>query len=494
MQLKIHQRVLISLLIPITLTAVFILYQLKSFTAAYHRIRLIETSDDINMTLLEIRRYEKNILLFNEKESVSLFYENLEVLKRKIVDIRQEIINDVGESTYKTLLRNLSDYENKINHIIFNKEISSSNYNKQIKEVRVLAREIEAPFVKIKLAERKNIDEEFKKIKTSFTTSFIFLITALSGLGYLFSRKLISWLKAMEKSFEKLGKGQYAKIFDIDGPDELISLIEVYNSTVRQVETSKEQLNRALRELEVVNAEILKKQDVLVEAKKASAMKLLASEISHEINNPMSSLSMMLGLLYEELPEGDTKKENVSFMLGELQRCNQIIEKLTAFAKKEQLHMRSINLKEIIPEVTEIVSKQNTGKNVALTVNIDELPDEITADNLLIQNAMINLLSNAYEAMPEGGRIEVSGNISGNYAIITISDTGHGFSAENHSRIFEPFFTTKEQSGGSGIGLALTRKIIQRHGGGITVKSSLGQGTTFTVQLPLKTYDENTCS
>jgi signal transduction histidine kinase len=489
MNLKIHHRILISLLIPITLTAAFILYQLKSFTSAYHRIRLIETSDDINMTLLEIRRYEKNILLFNEKESVSLFYENLEALKRKITDVRQDIINDIGESTYKALLKNLSDYENNINLIISDKKHSGSNYNNQIKALRLIAREIEAPFVKIKLAERKNINVEFSKIKASFLTSFLFLIIALSGLGYLFSRKLILGLKAMEKSFQKLGKGQYAKIFDVDGPYELISLIDVYNSTVRQVEDSKGQLNSAMRELELVNAEILKKQDVLIEAKKASAMKLLASEISHEINNPMSSLNMMLGLLYEELPDDDTKKENVSFMLGELQRCNLIIEKLTAFAKKEQLNLRTINLKEIISEVIEIVVKQNTGKGVTLTVNIDELPDEITADNLLIQNAMINLLSNAYEATPEGGKIDVTGQISDGYAVISVSDTGSGISGENLTRIFEPFFTTKEQSGGSGIGLALTRKIIQRHGGKVTARSSLERGAIFTIQLPLKTYD-----
>ncbi|MBF0464432.1 MAG: HAMP domain-containing histidine kinase [Nitrospirae bacterium] len=486
MKLKIHQKILIGLLVPILITAACIFYQLKSFTSAYQMIHLIESSDDINIILLEIRRHEKNILLFNEKMSESMFYENLEVLKRKIREIKVEIINNIGESTYKTLLINLSDYENKINFIISNRSHAGSDYDMQVREIRVIARAIEEPFVKIKRTERKNIDEEFTKIKTSFITSFVILIIALSGIGYLFSKRLLQGLKAMQRSFEKLGKGQYSKIFNVDGPYEILSLIDVYNSTIRQVETSKKQLNNTLKELELVNSEILKKQDILVEVKKAAAMKLLASEISHEINNPMSSLNMMLGLLYEELNENDPKKENVSFMLGELQRCNLIIEKLTAFAKKEQLNLRDVSLKEIIYEVSEIVSKQNVEKGITLTLNIDALPLEVTADNLLIQNALINLLSNAYEAIPAGGVVEVTGQISSDYAIILVSDTGEGISEENLSRIFEPFFTTKEQSGGIGIGLSLVRKIIQRHGGKITVNSTLGKGAVFAVHLPLK--------
>ncbi|MBF0457633.1 MAG: GHKL domain-containing protein [Nitrospirae bacterium] len=482
MRFKLWQRIFLSFLVPTLITVAIFLYQIDKFKMIFQQIMLLEAADDIGMTLIELRRYEKNILLFHEDLNTILFYENLKHLKREVLSIEMVIIDAVGKEDYTELQKKLSAYEDAANHVI---EEDTADKTGVIKNMRVLARDIEAILYDFKIQERRKIEVSIYEIKHYLIVSILFLLAAAITTGYLLSKKVITVIKKMEKSFEKLSKGEFKKIYDIEAPEEITALIDVYNHTIERLKAYRTELDKTLASLGEANRELIEKQETLVESKKAAAMRLIAAEIAHEINNPLSSATLMLGMFYEEIDDADPKKEDIRFILMEINRCQDVIRKLTDYAKKEPLNITDVNIIKLIKEVADSALRQNADKGVFLTMSISYVPQVISIDRSLIYNALFNILSNAFEAAPPGASIEVSASVEDAYAVITISDTGEGIPEEHIGRIFEPFFTTKKERGGSGLGLAITKKIIENHHGTITVSSSRETGTVFRIKLPI---------
>ncbi|MBF0567331.1 MAG: hypothetical protein HQK95_00545 [Nitrospirae bacterium] len=481
MRFKLWQRIFLSILVPTLITVAVFIYQIDKFKLIFQQIMLMEAADDISMTLIELRRYEKNILLFHEDLNTILFYENLKHLKREVQSIEMVIVGAIGKDDYAELQKKLSAYEDEANHLIED----TSDKTAIIKNMRVLARNIEAILYDFKIQERQKIEVSIYDIKHYLIISILFLVTVTSMTGYLLSKKVITVIKKMEKSFEKLSKGEFNKIYDIEAPEEITALIDVYNYTIERLKAYKTELDKTLQSLEEANRELIEKQETLVESKKAAAMRLIASEIAHEINNPLSSATLMLGMFYEEIDGADPKKEDIRFILMEINRCQDVIRKLTDYARKEPLNMTDVNIVRLIKEVSDSVLRQNVGKAVGLTTSISDMPQVISIDRSLIYNALFNILSNAFEASPPGAGVEIRASAEDAYAVITISDAGEGIPEEHIGRIFEPFFTTKKEFGGSGLGLPITKKIIESHHGLITVSSSSETGTVFKIKLPI---------
>ncbi|MCG6551970.1 MAG: ATP-binding protein [Candidatus Magnetominusculus sp. LBB02] len=481
MRFKLWQRIFLGLLIPTLVTVVIFLYQIDKFKLIFQQIMLMEAADDINMTLLELRRYEKNILLFHEDVNTILFHENLRNLKKRVLSIEMVLVAAIGRDDYAELQRKLSAYEAAANRL--NEE--SEDKKSIIKEMRGIGRNVEAILYDFKIKERQKIEICISEIKHYLFVSIVFLLAAATTTGYLLSKKVITVIKRMEESFEKLSKGEFEKIYDIEAPDEIMSLIDAYNRTILRLQKSKAALDKTLASLKEANKELIDKQETIVEAKKAADMRLLASEIAHEINNPLSSATLMLGMFYEETDGSDPKKEDIRFILAEINRCQDVIRKLTDYAKKEPLHLADVNICALVKEAADGALRQNADRAVRLTVTVAEAPLIISINRCLIYNALYNIVSNAFEATPSGGSIEISACVENDHAAISICDTGHGIMDEYLGQIFEPFFTTKKERGGSGLGLAITKKIIESHQGQITVSSNPETGTRFKVMLPV---------
>ncbi len=494
MRFKLWQRIFLSLLIPTLITVAIFLYQIDKYKMIFQQITLLEAADDISMTLLELRRYEKNILLFHEELNTILFYENLRNLKRKVLSIETELIGTIGRDDYTEFQKKLSEYEAAANQLI--DDTTTDRKAAITKNMRGYARNIEKILYDFKIQQRRKIEVSISEIKHYLAISIVLLVAAATTIGYLLSKKVITVIKKMEKSFAKLSKGEFEKIYDVEAPDEIITLIDVYNHTITRVKEYKTELDKTLNSLEAANRELIEKQETLVESKKASAMRLIASEIAHEINNPLSSATLMLGMFYEEIDDTDSRKEDIRFILKEIHRCQDVIRKLTDYARKEPLNLTDVNIIELINEIADMALRQNAGKAVCLTTSIIDVPERISIDRSLIYNALLNILSNAFEATHPGNSIEISAYAENGYAVITIHNNGDAIPQGNIQRIFEPFFTTKKERGGSGLGLAITRKIIESHHGLVTVSSAPTSGTTFTIKLPTGLSDriEDTAS
>ncbi|MBI4709979.1 MAG: hypothetical protein HY759_02590 [Nitrospirae bacterium] len=203
----------------------------------------------------------------------------------------------------------------------------------------------------------------------------------------------------------------------------------------------------------------------------------LSAGIAHELRNPMSVIAGYAKLLSKRID--NSNKPTVDAILNEIQGMDRIISELLAFTKPADIHKMPVNINKLVEETAgAVVSGNNL---IKLIVNTDAAVT-ISADELLLRQALTNLFRNAAEAMPEGGELSVNLSIKRNTAEIIVRDTGHGISENIRQKIFLPFFTTKEK--GTGLGLALVRKVIAAHGGNIEVQSAGDAGTAFRITLP----------
>lgn len=228
-------------------------------------------------------------------------------------------------------------------------------------------------------------------------------------------------------------------------------------------------------------------------ADKMAAVGRLAAGVVHEINNPLATISACAEALEHRLEEGafegseaiDDLNEYLGLIKNEAFRCKSITNGLLDFSRLRTGDRHLVDLSDTIRSSANLISHQNRSGKVEIAV---DLPDEmplVKADAGHIQQAIIALATNAIDAMPDGGTVTFSAMADKKRLLIEVRDTGIGIATEDMSKIFEPFFTTKEVGRGTGLGLAVCYGIVTDHGGRLSVRSSVGKGTTFTIALPI---------
>lgn len=227
-------------------------------------------------------------------------------------------------------------------------------------------------------------------------------------------------------------------------------------------------------------------QEQLIQAAKLAAIGELASNVAHEINNPLTSIMGYAELIREE-KDLDTILGDVEIIASESLRAREIVQQLLEFARRRPLDIRRTDINHIVREAISLVKIQIKDSRVSLRERHDELP-LIDADPNQLKQVVLNLLNNAIDAVVDkAGDIEVSTASRDGQVVIAISDNGNGIPPEALPHIFEPFFTTKKEKG-TGLGLSVSYKIIESHNGRIEVESRVGEGTVFTVVLPMSLH------
>ncbi|MEO8659332.1 MAG: HAMP domain-containing sensor histidine kinase [Bryobacteraceae bacterium] len=205
---------------------------------------------------------------------------------------------------------------------------------------------------------------------------------------------------------------------------------------------------------------------------------------AHEIKNPLNAMALRLetlrGMVADDVPEADVEIGKLS---AEVSRLDRVVKLFLDLGRPVELELRDFDLRKLIDEAADLVRPGATAHAIELEWERPEPPFPVRADYGLIQQGLLNVLNNAIEAMPDGGRVRVSVWRVGLHCEIRVTDNGPGMTPVVRDRIFEPYFTTKEK--GSGIGLALTRKMLQLHGGTASVESDVGKGTTMILSLPV---------
>jgi two-component system NtrC family sensor kinase len=225
-------------------------------------------------------------------------------------------------------------------------------------------------------------------------------------------------------------------------------------------------------------------QDQLVQQEKLASVGQLAAGVAHEINNPLGSVLLYADILRKETPEDNRQQqEDLKMIMTEATRCKTIVNDLLNFARQNEVLAQETELNSLLRELVIEVDKQEIFQGIELVTDLAPDLPTIEADPLQLRQVFLNLMKNAAEAMPDGGRLTLRtwrGSGTGSVTL-EVQDTGIGISEDNMRKIFTPFFTTKPIGKGTGLGLAIIYGIVKMHRGQIAVESEEGKGTTFTI-------------
>jgi len=208
----------------------------------------------------------------------------------------------------------------------------------------------------------------------------------------------------------------------------------------------------------------------------------LSAGIAHEVRNPLTGISLLLDDLHDQAASGSDDQVMIKKALAEIERVERLISALLNYSSPMRAEFQECDLNLVVCDTVLLMRRPCERQKVQLTLEEGEVP-KFRLDPEKIKQAVLNIIRNAQEALPRGGRITVATRVEGDCAVISIGDDGSGIAAEDLPLIFEPFFTRK--GAGTGLGLSITQRIIEEHRGRIRVASPPGQGTQFTIELPL---------
>jgi len=229
----------------------------------------------------------------------------------------------------------------------------------------------------------------------------------------------------------------------------------------------------------------IKTQEMFLQQEKLGSVGKLAAGVAHEINNPLTAVLTNSMLLLEELTEDDSMYEDLKAIADETLRCREIVRGLLEFARQEAPAKVESDLNTIVASMVSLVRKQFSFKNIMIEQSLaDNLP-VVKLDRDQFQQVIVNILINAMEAIERDGEIQVETSYDKRWRniVLRIKDSGRGIPEDIRLKLFDPFFTTKDT--GTGLGLSISHGIVERHGGTISLESQVGQGTTFTITLPV---------
>ncbi|HSB77149.1 MAG TPA: ATP-binding protein [Candidatus Methylomirabilis sp.] len=240
--------------------------------------------------------------------------------------------------------------------------------------------------------------------------------------------------------------------------------------------------NQALRR---ANELLFDLQRQLGRAQRLATLGQLAATIAHEIGTPLNSISVHLQLLARSPGLSQQDRQRLVTIDAQIQRLVATVQARLAATRGEARHLQPTDLHQLVRRMIDLMAPILAAKGIALHPGVDGPQLMIQADEHQIQQVVLNLLTNAVDAMPTGGSLAVEAGLSDSMACLTIADSGPGVPPEAREQIFEPFFTTKERGGGTGLGLTICRQIVEEHGGSIQMNDTPGGGATFVIRLPL---------
>ncbi|ACH39665.1 sensor histidine kinase, Cache_1 and HAMP domain-containing [Citrifermentans bemidjiense Bem] len=223
-------------------------------------------------------------------------------------------------------------------------------------------------------------------------------------------------------------------------------------------------------------------QEEMMRLDRLASLGKLSAGIAHEVRNPLTGISLLLDDLHDQASSGPEDRDLIKKALAEIERVEKLINALLNYSSPVRADFRECDLNRLVCDTVLLMRRQCERQKVQLNLTEGEVPP-LRLDPEKIKQAVLNIIKNAQEALPEGGRIEVVTSVQDGYAVIGIGDDGPGIASHDLPLIFEPFFTRK--GAGTGLGLSITQRIVEEHHGKVRVETAPGGGTRFTIELPL---------
>lgn len=322
------------------------------------------------------------------------------------------------------------------------------------------------------------LEQKYQDIQTEII--FAFLTITIIGMlvtmafSYFISQRISIPIKRLVSASKEIADGNLDAKVEIQSGDELGKLADTFNK-----------MGTALKERDEQLKEFTRKK--IMESEKLALIGQLSANVAHELNNPLQGIVTYSHLLLENKPAEDAENDSLQKIVIQANRCRDIIRGLLDFSRQRKPDKTLCDVNDVLTGCVSLLERQAIFQNIQINYDLQaDLPKAII-DPAQIERVFINLLVNAAEAMDGNGQLTLSTRFDPSERSIELefADSGHGVSRENLEKIFDPFFTTKDTGHGVGLGLAISYGIVKEHKGTISVESEIGQGTTFTVRLPV---------
>lgn len=460
---------LASLAVCLSLLA---LVELRLMTAKVQASGLVAEFFD---AALELRRFEKNFFLYGQPEDLGenrrYAEEALALLQRDPgAAVFADLMGELAVVTLKEELRRYADLMAQMETHPRDEGLAS--------RVRALGKAIVTAGEELARRERQGLSEDLAAHQRSLLISFATVIILLALAGFLLAHWVTRPLKQMERRMEALVRGRLARLDPEVRDRELVSLCGAFNLVLDELE---------------------RRQRTLVRSEKLASLGTLLAGVAHELNNPLSNISSSAQILASEPDaEPEFRRELLADIDQESQRAARIVRSLLDYTRESGTAARPVALAELVEETLGFLRNR---RGPGISVRIDIAPDlKVPANRARLQQALVNLIGNALEAMGEHGELSIGAQrgqarrtgLGGGDTFapgtpvvdILISDTGPGIPPAVLPRIFDPFFTTKAVGKGSGLGLFIVYQIVEEHGGWIGARNRDEGGARFHIRLP----------
>jgi signal transduction histidine kinase len=425
-----------------------------------NKLRFLEAADGLTNAILELRRTEKNYFLYQDPGSFEEARGYLDDAEAALARLSDQPGAQLSPGSVTAVRGRLADYRQAL------KQLEAGGGPRIAELVRNTGRSLLEAASRMPQEEQRRVEFLIHFSKQAMLISFAGLfVLGLVG-AYFIGQRIVRPLAEIERTTKRISSGDFTPVPGPFANDETGSLVLAFNTMVRQLQERTEQL---------------------VQARKMAALGTLTAGVAHELNNPLNNIYITAEMLeddFTELPE-DKKLTLIHDVAGQADRAKDIVRNLLTFARERDPRMEPCSLRQVLEDSLRFVVHQAELANIDVECDLPPALLTAQADPQQLQQVFVNLLLNALQAMPAGGKLKVSARAEpgGGCLRVSVADTGEGIAPEVLPRIFDPFFTTKEA--GTGLGLAVTYGIVKRHGGNIEARSTQGKGAEFIVSLPI---------
>jgi two-component system NtrC family sensor kinase len=362
-----------------------------------------------------------------------------------------------------------------------------------------------------------------KKGNRAMILTFLSILVILITLTLLFGKLVGDPIQRLVDAMSRAEKGDLGAEAHVQGEDELgrlgrnfnrmlrtiretheqnvqlLSQVSQFNDELtRKIEAATSELAKRNEELRLLNEALFESQRQLGQSEKLAAVGQVTTAMAHQIGTPLNSISGYIQLILQDGNLRPKDRDRLQIIESQLDRLADSVKNLLSFTRQPKPQLKSLDMNGMLEELIRLSEPGFLARNVKPSVHLSPGLPRILGDPTHLQTLFLNLITNALDAMPQGGVLTIKTRIvpsplsqkDGGQLKISITDTGIGITEESKKRIFDPFFTTKRMGEGTGLGLAICDKIIKEHSGNIEVESEVGKGSTFLISIPVPERNE----
>jgi signal transduction histidine kinase len=462
-----------ALVFLLVLGVAFVL--IMSINRTRSRLEFLEFVNEFSAEIQQARRFEKNFFLYGTNLDDALV--NVHLARAIYTGNADQFASILGPEQQRGLLLKLDGYLNLLEELQTLQKrdpgrLSDSVFLGQIEnELRQYGKDMVTSAQALMHKEKTALAATLNRSRDIHIVSLVVLLLMLGASAYWLVGRIFASLRRFSGYAQRIADGDFRPITPSQRyRDEFTELAIAVNEMIK---------------------EIAKREATLIQTHKMRAVGTLTAGVAHELNNPINNIMLTVHMLLEDYPSlsDEERLEMLRDAAGETGRARDIIANLLDFARESSSVIETLDVARILRETIRLAENQVRLADIKIDLQVTPCLPTIHGDGQKLQQVFLNLILNAVDASPKGGRIRVMALPADqpDRLAVKVIDYGHGIPPHVLPSIFDPFFTTKDKGKGTGLGLSVSQGIVAKHGGRIQVHSEVGSGSTFTVLLPVNT-------